>query len=483
MNVIAQLGEFCVNTPFKLLLVVIMAGVACGSAPTVPTPAITAVYVTTTPEVVAPAPLASPTTTTLLPAVFPPQAVAWLRTNAVPFKTSQPGSGFDDLEAVRSMVGDARLVSLGEATHGTHEFFEMKARLFEYLVTEMGFNSFAIEGYWPEANQINDYLQTGLGDPKQLLTQLGFWTWDTQEVLDLILWMRAYNERAGSQPHLSFYGFDMQSPWLAMDNVVQYLQEVNPHTGAWADVQYDCLRQYRDAGQKYVGAYITVRTRCRVAVQGVYDLLVRRQEIYAALTPSADYNNALESARIVVQAERLYASWPDYSMRDTFMAENVGWAFQQAGPNARMVLWAHNGHVGAIQGEGTEPKSMGSYLRDTYGSSMVIFGFSHYQGTFNARSYGDMVLRSHVLPAPLPDSYESFFHSANLPRFLVDLRGVERDLPAAAWLLGPHPVSSIGAVFGENFPGIYVRSAHLPREYDVMIYFQDTTPSMLLPFP
>src|SRR6185312_15568712 len=123
-----------------------------------------------------------------------PAAVTWLRKQAIPIATAEAGNGFDDLQRLKKVVGNARIVALGEGTHGTHEFFQMKHRLVEFLASEMGFTLFAIEANLPEAARVNDYILNGRGDPREALKGLYFWTWNTQEVLDMIEWMRAFNQ-------------------------------------------------------------------------------------------------------------------------------------------------------------------------------------------------------------------------------------------------------------------------------------------------
>jgi erythromycin esterase len=133
--------------------------------------------------------------------------VSWFRAQAIPIQTPEAGHGFDDLQPLKKVVGNARIVALGEATHGTREFFQLKHRLLEFLATEMGFTIFSIEANMPEAYRLNDYVLTGTGDPKQLLRGMYFWTWDTEEVLDMILWMRRFNE--SGKGRVEFTGFDM----------------------------------------------------------------------------------------------------------------------------------------------------------------------------------------------------------------------------------------------------------------------------------
>jgi erythromycin esterase-like protein len=150
----------------------------------------------------------SPSLESLVPTEKP--FVDWARKNAVPLKTVEAGSGFADMRPIGSIVDDARIVALGEATHGTREFFRLKHRILEYLATQKGFTIFAIEANMPEAYRLNDFVLQGDGDPKQHLKGMYFWTWNTQEVLDMILWMREFN-RSG-KGHIEFTGFDMQTP-------------------------------------------------------------------------------------------------------------------------------------------------------------------------------------------------------------------------------------------------------------------------------
>jgi erythromycin esterase-like protein len=148
-------------------------------------------------------------------------AVRWIRQNAIPLKTVEAGNGFADMEPLDKVVGDARVVALGEATHGTREFFQLKHRMIEYLATRKGFTIFSIEASMPEAYRLNKYVLAGEGDPKQLVKGMGFWTWDTEEVLDMVLWMREFN-RSG-KGRIEFTGFDMQAPKVPMETVRDFL--------------------------------------------------------------------------------------------------------------------------------------------------------------------------------------------------------------------------------------------------------------------
>src|SRR5439155_1457194 len=150
----------------------------------------------------------------------------WIRANAIPLKTVQAGNGFADMEPLTKIVGNARIVALGEATHGTREFFQLKHRMIEFLATRMGFTIFSIEANMPEAYRLNDYVLNGKGDPAQLLKGMYFWTWDTKEVLEMIRWMREFNQ--SGKGRIEFTGFDMQTPAVAAQIVSNFASKNDP---------------------------------------------------------------------------------------------------------------------------------------------------------------------------------------------------------------------------------------------------------------
>jgi erythromycin esterase-like protein len=152
----------------------------------------------------------------------------WLRERAISLKTVEPGNGFIDMAPLKELIGNARIVALGESTHGSREIFQIKHRMLEFLVKEMGFSLFGIEASFPDCIPINDYVLHGRGDPKVALHNQGFWTWDTEEVLDLILWMRRYNEDPAHEIKLKFYGFDMQAPHSSLNGAFAYLERTDP---------------------------------------------------------------------------------------------------------------------------------------------------------------------------------------------------------------------------------------------------------------
>ncbi len=455
-----------------------------GATPTPPPPAATAPPTATTPP-----PTRAPTATaTAVPAHVVPEGIAWLRDHAIPLATDQPGGDLADLAPLRDIVGDARIVALGEATHGTRQFFTMKHRLVEFLVREMGFTLFAMEASWPEAERIDGYVRGGTGNAAQLLRGMHFWIWDTVEVLDLIEWLRAYNQQRRAAPAVGFSGFDMQYPRLAIDNLLTYMGRVEPAARDRFRAYYEGYLPHAagEAMFDYFGLPAAAKIPIRDALQEAHDDLAARRAAYEAASSARDYAHALQSARLVVQAEAFYAIGKGRggeAVRDRAMAENAAWLLEQAGPAAKIILWAHNGHVSAAPLD-TPPGAfrwMGTHLRRQYGDQLVAIGFTFYQGAFNAIDRITGRLEAHRALPPPPDSYEAAFRQADLPRLLLDLRDLPDDKRATRWLWGPRRLRDIGSGYDRGAAEEYYAWPRLPEEFDAFIYLQDTTPSILLP--
>lgn len=429
---------------------------------------------------------ATPRAATTTTGTVPPVAVTWLRDNGISLATVEPSTDFADLQPLKRIIGDARLVALGEATHGTHEFSAMKHRLVRFLITEMGFTTFALEAGLPECDRIDDYVGGGGGDPVALLRGLELWPWRTEEMRDMIDWMRAYNAvlTAG---RVHFRGFDMQNLSMAHDNVLAYLRRVDPGAAAQAEVRYQLLAAGRP-GQDDLTVLLNASPQVQAAyldsVRSVYDDLAASRGHYETMATPDSFAVALQNARVVVQAVDFIAAYArkQYGVRDTYMAENVGWLLDRAGSGEKMVLWAHNEHVGATPAAtdvpGAVTKSMGTWLRERYAGQYRPVGQTFYAGECNAV---DGTLTKVTVPPPPGDSYETAFRQAMQPRLLLDLRSMSPGDAATIWLTGPHQMHVIGAVYDEAEPDLYFSSVRLAEKFDALVYIECSTPSHLLP--
>jgi erythromycin esterase len=418
-------------------------------------------------------PSTRPLEQTTEPAVHISSALrAWLRAYAVHLNTSKPDAPFDNLHSLREIVDDARIVALGEATHGTHEFNQMRHRLFRFLVQEMGFNVFVIEASWADANRLNHYVQTGKGDPVTLLSKLGFWTVNTKEVLALVQWMRAYNADPDTTRPLRFAGVDMQHYHTAIEDVIIYLEQVDTETATQVQANFACFSRYQH-WTDYAERPDIEQAACRERLQAVYDLLKRHEATYTSTSSAASFARALQAARIVLQAETLGAAssvYDSYAARDRFMAENATWLLQNTGSDSRMVLWAHNEHIAAPPvGE-----SMGSHLRKRLDDQLVAIAFTFNRGQFIAaeREGADLV-RFTVDSAP-PGSMAHALNAAEISPLLLELEDSENNA-ADKWLTTPQKIRSIGSTYDPDQPQYYFDTVVPSLSYNAVIYFHKTT--------
>lgn len=308
----------------------------------------------------------------------------------------------------------------------------------------------------PEAYELNKYVLTGQGDPEELLEGMYFWTWNTQEVLDMIHWMRAYN--ASGRGPVQFTGFDAQISWGAADNLRAFLAAADPAylpTANNAFARVDAAEMIWRATPQDVAA-----------ARAVYDHISGKRNDYLASHSAETVDWMIQNARVIVQVIEGIAG---ITPRDQSMAENVEWILDHAPTGSKIVLWAHNRHVNRV------PGWMGNYLDQRYGDDMYVLGFAFAGGRYNA--YGRQGLTSHQAHAPIQGSLESLLQAAGLPRYILDLRHTAGEAPGL-WFQHQRLLQTPGSV--------HLRCAFYPtvaaRDHDALIWIDQMTPSVLLPF-
>jgi erythromycin esterase len=413
--------------------------------------------------------------------------VDWVRDNTVPFLTDDPAASDDDLDSLLPMIGVARLVALGEGTHGTREFFRMKHRVFQFLVRQLGFTHFGIEASLPEALAVDHYVQTGVGDPAAVVGGMYFWTWSTEEVVDLVKWMRAWNA-AGSQPRVSFVGFDMQFPGTAIDSVVAFVSGVEPVLSDSVQNAYACLLAYRNTPESsvvrydaYRGLPLDAQNACRAHLAAVDSLFVLHAGAWSS-------SAGQQRTGLMQRLARLVSQWEDYARasgfastasRDRSMAENVTWWVQREA-GAGMMLWAHNAHISR------ESPWMGGVIAARHGADYLNVALTFSSGTFNAVGQGPTGaftgLRSHSLGGAVASSIEAVLDATPSNRLLFDTRRIAAGGAAAEPLHARLTMRLIGATFSPTMsPSVYQDRVLLPEDFDLVIWFRNASASRLLP--
>jgi erythromycin esterase len=435
------------------------------------------------------------------------EASDWVKANAIPIASLTAESGLDDLEPVKNLVGDAKILALGEATHGTSEFFKLKHRMLEYLVKKQGFTVFAIEGSWASALEINRYVMGEEGNARDLLNKYArvMWPWRVTEVLDLIEWMRTYNAREDTAVKVQFTGFDMQEPVPAVDWLSDYLERAGSDQLARVDDLLGCIRFSLNnilAASRYTNAGVQGAQTCDNNIGTVKKILNNRRKTLEPKLGSLEFTQALQMQRTLEQTNAYYRArfvtgdlFGAVVMRDEFMTQNVAWLAKNSGANAKLVLWAHNGHVTFNPNMSLGWKPMGASLRERFGSSYKVFGFSFYTGDFYAQlldsSDPTRTLAAAVLglaanpsinrvPMPVKDSYETVFHATGIPMFILGTQPRDDNSSGAKWLQGPHRLYLVPQnlpPFKTPPPNWISYDSRIGQDFDAVIYVDQTHPS------
>jgi erythromycin esterase-like protein/adenine/guanine phosphoribosyltransferase-like PRPP-binding protein len=395
-------------------------------------------------------------------------------------------------DALLEGIGDARVVLLGEATHGTHEFYRERAFITRRLIVEKGFAAVAVEADWPDTYRINRYVR-GAGADEEVVDALGdfrrfpTWMWRNADVLDFVGWLRTHNEKQPDDKRAGFYGLDLYSLRASMEAVLVYLDKIDPDGARRARRRYACFDQFGEDGQEYgYATRLGLHPSCeREAVAQLLELHRRRVD-YASrngrVTPD-EFFYAEQNARLVKNAEEYYRTMfggrvESWNLRDRHMAETLRElvAFlDRTRPGARVVVWAHNSHLGdarATEMGARGELNVGQLAREEYRGRAVLVGFTTYTGTVTAATdWEGPAHRRHVRPA-LPGSYERLFHDAGIPRFLLPLR---TDLELASALGAPRLERAIGVLYlPETERASHYFHARLPEQFDYVLHFDET---------
>ncbi len=408
------------------------------------------------------------------------QVIEWVSNQAVPLNTVLPGSGTDDLLPIQDMVGDSRIVSLGEPTHGNREVFQLKHRMIEYLVTEMGFNTFALECPLGEAYDINRYVVDGIGDPEKALAGIYYWTWDTKEVLDLLKWMRGYNADPRHKKKVKFYGFDPQDPERAAKVMLEYLEEVDSELTKNVRTELGILEVPFSnpeiiGRRQYIPAeYDSLSLREIRHVMKAFDT---NKESYIEASSLAEWTLTRQHARQVeLYIEANTEDGKNYSkVRDYGQAENLKWIMDQEGSDAKMIIWAHNSHVS--NSSRWENEWMGTHLKRWYGDELKIFGFFFNQGGFKAIDEANPSRGMYdfsVGPAT-EGTFEHIMASTSLSVAALELNKLPNKGIVYDWFNQERPSRNSGGGFNENEAPKFFWPYNLMIAFDVLVYLDSTT--------
>lgn len=401
------------------------------------------------------------------------------------------GGNARDHDALFAAIGDAPIVLIGEATHGTHEFYRIRAEITKRLIAEHGFAAVAIEGDWPDAYAVHRYVMAGDdGDAADALT--GFqrfpsWMWRNADVLDFVGWLRSFNDGLPAWRKAGFLGLDLYSMYGSMRAVVSYLESVNPDAAFRARERYACFDRFGDDAQTYAReAGLGISEPCRA--EALAQLLeMQRRSLAVSRLDSEQLERefvAEQNAFVVVGAEEYYRRMLDadissWNLRDRFMFETLvrltHHLEKRRGQRARIVIWAHNSHVGDARATSMGAQrefNIGQLVRQSYPDETKLVGFSTSQGTVTAASGWGGEAERKTLQPPQPGSWEELFSSTGVAKFSLDLPAARARLPDLDTTLLQR---AVGVVY---LPQTELRShylrARLCAQFDTIVHFERT---------
>ena len=389
------------------------------------------------------------------------------------------------LDALIDRIGDSRLVLLGEASHGTSEFYRMRARITRELIARRGFDFVAVEGDWPDASRVDDYVLGGARRSTLEFTPFArfpTWMWRNEEVHDFVDWLRAHD---ASHPNhkVAFYGLDLYSLFTSIAAVLTYLDEVDPDAARVARRRYGTLTPWQKDPAAYGQAVLVGRYESsEPAVVAMLRDMLRRQTAYSK-RDGERFFDASQNARLVADAESYYremyyGSVRSWNLRDGHMFDTLRSLLAFYGPDSKGIVWAHNSHVGdasATEMNALGEHNLGELCRTLLGEKTSIVGFGTDHGTVAAASGWDEPMeRMRVTPAAA-GSYERIFHDAGVPAFILPLRNPRRRAVREE-LAAERLERAIGVVYRpERERESHYFYASLPRQFDEYIWFDETS--------
>lgn len=392
-----------------------------------------------------------------------------------------------ELEPLLRSIGEARIVLIGEATHGSHEFYRCRAEITERLIAEKGFQAVAVEADWPDAARVNAFVRSRSGDADASQALGAFerfprWMWRNAEVRNFVSWLREFNRRA--EHPVGFYGLDLYSLHRSIAAVLEYLERVDPEAARLARQRYSCFDHQGDDPHRYgQGAALGAIKSCEDAVVAQLTEMQRRAGALALAEGRGEkdeFFSAEQNARLIRNAERYYramfagsvASW---NLRDQHMAATLNNLLTHLGTAAKVVVWAHNSHVGdarATDMAARNQQTLGQIARMRYGREAYLIGFTTYTGTVRAADDWDEPDRIKRVRPALPDSYELLLHEAAGPDLLLTFG----DKPVLANRLSePRLERAIGVIYRpETERQSHYFFARLADQFDAVIHFDST---------
>ena len=403
-----------------------------------------------------------------------------LKDKLIPLKTTKAGNGYEDLDKLQVILKDKKIVAMGEATHGTKEFFQMKDRMFEFLVEKMGYRLFGIEANFDSTQVVNDYIINGTGNANDSVKSLGLLVYETEEVVNMVEWLRNYNKNPEHKSKVKFYGFDIQSAHYNGNRILDYIKKVdNNNLSEFERILLDVDNNRIDSSSKDMLNNIKNNTK---ELKNLFD---KNKRNYIEKSSISEYEMAYQELNVDIQfidykiIQKDTASVNMTNMRDYYMAQNVKWIldYEKQFGNDKIMLWAHNGHVTKKMPNYT---SMGENLKKIFNDKLYVIGFDFYQGSFRAipcDSKGNYLSQKFAIFNVDKSDINSFaynFEKTGIPLSFIDFKSASEDKNVAVWLSQTQLFHCIAEAYNSSFKQNLLPQVPIDS-YDGLIFVKKTS--------
>lgn len=398
-----------------------------------------------------------------------------IQSQAHPLKTIEPSKPFEDLKPLKKMIGSAQYVGLGENTHGSSEIFTMKFRLVKYLVTEMGFTNFTMEEDWGNGLKLNEYIQTGKGNPREFLKLL----YPTDEIIAMIEWMKDYNADPSNKKKIQFIGLDLKTMDQSVFNkVIDYVKQHRPDLRAEVEENYKDLSSFTGSIQEYMNLAPEMKAKFKANAEKVAQLLKDEKEQTNKEVGSSEYVWVKATANAIEKFTTMLLSndYPNViKLHEQYLADHAMWAQETFG--GKTMVWAHNIHMAkGIIDEKLYPDAAGQFLKERLDNNYVTIGSTTTEGNFTLYSEYNPSTGGKITTATIPQNVKSFNYTlGKVPykMFLLDNRHLKGH--AEKWVRAKRPLLSIG---GQLLPdGSLYFDTSLLEQFDIIFHIRKTSPS------
>lgn len=411
----------------------------------------------------------------------------------------------DAFERCFDTFGDCKVLLIGDASHGTSEFYTARAEITKYMVEHHGFNIVACEADWPDAEAVDRYVRrrpwTGVGPraasvetvaaAKESGLEPAFmrfptWMWRNVEVHDFVEWLRGHNEGREPRDAVGFYGLDLYSMGASIEAVIGYLDRADPKLAAVARERYGLLLMWAEDPHEYgLETMLTgFKGYEKEVIDMLRDLLKKRLELSAAQWDGDEFHSAEQNARVVVDAERYYKAMylgrdESWNLRDTHMFQTLNRILKHCGNNSKAIVWAHNSHIGNARatsmGWSSDELNIGQLCKETYGEQALSIGCGTYTGTVAAANrWGDDMRVIRINPG-MQGSYEELMHATGIKNFVLDLRKGKCSEQLREALRKKRLERFIGVIYRPDTERqSHYSSAILPEQFDGFVWMDET---------